>query len=193
MITLTFDDNLLDTYEVAFPIMEKYGVKGIAYCPTGLLTGSVKTVRTDERAYMNLRQLKELHNAGWEIGSHSVTHPRFDRLNSDETVWELKRSKMYLEGQGFEPLSFSFPYGHGYYTREQVEIALRYYRWIRTVTRKNPHHGLVYGIPIYDSPENLAGNETWKVYVLHYVKSPRKFEDWLSSLQEEVITFKDRV
>ena len=148
MITLTFDDGLLNTYEVAFPILEKYGFKAVTFIITGVVTGK----RKQDRGYsgMNLEQIRELQQAGWEIGSHSVMHPLFDSISLNEAENELVNSKEYLESNGFSIQSFAFPYGHGYYTEEQVSLAFKHYQNVRTVTTKKPQPNLIYGINIDD-------------------------------------------
>jgi len=188
LITLTFDDALLNTYEVAFPIMERCGFKGVAFIPTGILTGEVKKVRVDDSPYMSLNQVKDLHSAGWEIGSHSVTHPRFDLIPEKKAIFEIEGSKNFLETSGFNPASFAFPYGHGYYLPHQVRLAYRNYRWVRSVC--DGRWGLIDGIPIEDFPPKTDVEGLWKVYVIHLIRDPKAFESWICNVDEE-ITFRE--
>lgn len=180
MIALTFDDALLNTYEVAFPIMNKYRVRGTLFVPTIVFTDG-KHVRSDRAPHMTMNQAKELQEAGWEIGSHSHSHPRFDKLTLAEAEWELKESKANLKGWGFKPKTFAFPYGHGFYTKLQVNLAFQYYERVRTVTNKNPQLKLTYGIPIDDyPPQNVSG-----IFVIHLVKDIKGFEKWIRWLGDE--------
>ncbi|MFN3742990.1 MAG: polysaccharide deacetylase family protein [Anaerolineales bacterium] len=62
---LTLDDGNLDNYLNAFPIAQKYGFKGVLYLV-------VNYIGTEN--YMNVAQILEMYNAGWEVGSHGVNH-----------------------------------------------------------------------------------------------------------------------
>ena len=104
-VAITFDDGYLDTYENAFPILRELGFKATLYVITG-------TLETDKSyGYLQDEALKELIDAGWEIGSHSVTHTNL------KTTWlgirsELEQSKETLEERlGIEVSSFSYPFG----------------------------------------------------------------------------------
>ncbi len=104
-IALTFDDGYLDTYENAFPILEEFGYTATAYIITGTLGTKLSY------GYMQEKELKALAAAGWEIGSHSVTHTSLltTRLGMGN---ELKESKEDLEKLlGITIHSFSYPFG----------------------------------------------------------------------------------
>jgi len=201
MITITFDDGVLNTYEVAFPLMEKYTFKGVVFIPTGILTGTIKTVRLDDEPYMTLEQIKELHRAGWEIGSHSVTHRNFRELSDDNISWELDESKSFLSRQGFDVVSFAYPYGHQQYYPKHICMASQYYKWCRTVTdgwkgnRLLPYPSErleLPGIPMdppYEFREELC--PWWLIFVFHVVKDPSEFEKWLKKLKGEIVRFLD--
>src|SRR5688572_20258172 len=62
---ITFDDGHEDNYTAAFPIMQKYGFTGILY-----IVGNYIGID----GYLNVDQIKEMSTAGWEIGSHSMSH-----------------------------------------------------------------------------------------------------------------------
>jgi len=192
MIILTFDDALLDTYEVAFPIMEQAGVKGVLFVPTDVVSGG-KPFR-ENAVHMNIEQIREMYQAGWEIGSHSHTHPRFDKLHFDMAKWELTISKMHLEKWGFKPVSFAFPYGHGLYTDDQVTLAHKIYKHVRTVMDlRNPNKKLIRGLPLdYGYPPRfpfLAKLRT--TYVFHTIKDPAQFKEWLNHIAEKITTFQE--
>ena len=55
-----------------------------------------------------------LRNAGWDIGSHTLNHPRLTRLSLGEVETELMESRRILgEKVGVPPVSFAHPYGDG--------------------------------------------------------------------------------
>lgn len=103
-VVITFDDGYLDTYANAFPIMEEFGFTGTVY----IITSTLEEGQT--YGYMQAAQLKALVRAGWEIGSHSVTH-----TNLKETKLgvgnEMRQSKAALEKLlGISVHTFSYPY-----------------------------------------------------------------------------------
>lgn len=185
MIILCFDGALLNTYEVAFPIMKEHNVKGVLFVPTNV-------VRVDShKEHMNIEQIREMHNAGWEIGSNSHSRPRFDKLHIDRAKWELTISKMRLEHWGFKPVSFAFPNCPNY-TEEQVKLAQKIYKYVRTIHDfKHPNEKLIHGLPLDHGyppiPGFLAGE--CMVYVLHKIEKPNDFEEWLE--RKHTVTFKE--
>jgi peptidoglycan/xylan/chitin deacetylase (PgdA/CDA1 family) len=75
-------------------------------------------------SYLRPDQIKFLADNSFEIGSHSVTHSLFtaDYMNESKIDFELKQSKIYLEGITGKPVnSFCFP--SGYYNCKAIELA----------------------------------------------------------------------
>ncbi len=104
-VAITFDDGYEDTYTNAFPILRELGYTATAYIITATLGTHLSY------GYMQEDALKELAAAGWEIGSHSVSHTSLlsSRLGIGN---ELKQSKADLETKlGLKIHSFSYPYG----------------------------------------------------------------------------------
>jgi peptidoglycan/xylan/chitin deacetylase (PgdA/CDA1 family) len=101
-VILTFDDGSDTVYSTAQPIMQKYGFSGVSY---------VIYYTIGLTHYMNVEQIQSLHAAGWEIGSHSLSHkdltiPPFRHEN------EIVHSRRMLETQlGLPILSFAYPFG----------------------------------------------------------------------------------
>jgi peptidoglycan/xylan/chitin deacetylase (PgdA/CDA1 family) len=69
MLTLTFDDGLVSVRANAFPILKKYGIPAT----TGIIAARLKNGDDD---FMNVSQVRELAQAGWEVASHGLTHKR---------------------------------------------------------------------------------------------------------------------
>ena len=102
-IVITFDDNNLDNYTVAFPIMKKYGFTGLLYVPYNYIGAD---------GYMTANQLKEMAAAGWEIGSHSLNHPNLNIMPPERLRAEIVDSRKELEGLlGVPILTFAYPFG----------------------------------------------------------------------------------
>jgi len=100
---ITFDDGHLNNYITAFPIMKKYGFTGILY-----IVGSY--IGADN--YMNADQIKEMAAAGWEVGSHSMTHIDLTLLEPQEQRYEVVESKDFLEKTLGVPIrTIAYPFG----------------------------------------------------------------------------------
>ena len=101
-ILLTFDDGSETTYTTALPIMQRYGFTGVAYIVNNYLGVT---------HYMNADQIRALYAAGWEIGSHGLSHrdltTRPDR-QEDEIIESRRRLEALL---GVPVLSFAYPFG----------------------------------------------------------------------------------
>jgi peptidoglycan/xylan/chitin deacetylase (PgdA/CDA1 family) len=103
-IIITFDDGNLDTYTSAFPIMQMYGFSGVLY-----VVGSY--MGADQ--YMSVDQVKELAAAGWEIGSHGMTHSDLTLLDPEKVRYEVTSSKKYLEKTLELPVdTIAYPFGN---------------------------------------------------------------------------------
>jgi peptidoglycan/xylan/chitin deacetylase (PgdA/CDA1 family) len=102
-IILTFDDGDISVYTTAFPIMQKYGLTGVAY-----IVGNY--MNTD--GYMSAGQIKELAAAGWEIGSHSRSHRELVKLDPVVQRIEIVDARKVLEKAiGVPVTTFAYPFG----------------------------------------------------------------------------------
>jgi len=101
-IILTFDDGSETTYSTALPILQRYNFAGTAYIVYNYL-GITN--------YMNADEIRALYAAGWEIGSHGLSHvdltTRPDRQD-DEIVESRRKLQAAL---GIPILSFAYPFG----------------------------------------------------------------------------------
>jgi peptidoglycan/xylan/chitin deacetylase (PgdA/CDA1 family) len=103
-IIITFDDGNIDNYTNAFPIMQKYGFTGVLY---------IVSNRIQSEGFMNVDQIKEMAAAGWEVGSHSISHPNLSAdVPPDLLRREIIESRQDLEAALNLPvLTFAYPFG----------------------------------------------------------------------------------
>lgn len=101
-VLLTFDDGSETTYTTALPIMQRYHFTGVSY----IVYNYVGITH-----YMDAEQIRQLYAAGWEIGSHGLSHTDLtDR--TDRQVDEIVQSRRQLESLlGVPILSFAYPFG----------------------------------------------------------------------------------
>ena len=89
----------------------------------------------NDKTYLTWAQIAQLKNTyGWEIGSHTVTHPYLATSDPDDqplpipfsqVVQELEQSKTNLAAQGINSTAFASPYGD-YNMPVLAEIAKNY-------------------------------------------------------------------
>jgi peptidoglycan/xylan/chitin deacetylase (PgdA/CDA1 family) len=102
-ILITFDDGHLNNYTTAFPIMYKYGFTGTLYIVSNYMG-------TDN--YMNADQIKDMAAAGWEVGSHSISHLDLTTLDPYRQRQEIVDSRTRLENAlGVPVLTIAYPFG----------------------------------------------------------------------------------
>jgi peptidoglycan/xylan/chitin deacetylase (PgdA/CDA1 family) len=102
-IIITFDDGDISVYETAFPIMQKYGLTGVAY-----IVGNYM----DTDGYMSAEQIKKLADAGWEIGSHSMNHRDLRQIDPSMQRFEVVESREVIkEATGVSVGTFAYPFG----------------------------------------------------------------------------------
>ena len=112
---ITFDDGFASVYEHAFPILAQSKMTATVYVVASGIGG---TNEWDQRSgdirepMMSAAQIRQMADSGFEMGSHSLTHPHLSSVSDDDLVHELLDSKRMLEEiVGRDVVSFSYPYG----------------------------------------------------------------------------------
>lgn len=120
-VSFTFDDGLLSVIEKALPALD--GLPGTAYIVTdciGMTSVPNDCAADGTKPYMTWDQVRQLQESGWEIGSHTVSHPYLASdgggdqgriLGPTEVYNELAGSRAALIEQGIAVANVAFPYG----------------------------------------------------------------------------------
>lgn len=112
-VVLTFDDGYASHFTFVKDAFNRYNAVGTFYIIQDRLFMDIQD--------RNVEGLKNLHNAGMEIGVHSYSHPDFRTLTYDEIYKEVGTSKAFLEDTlGIKMFTFSYPYGN--YNAASIEI-----------------------------------------------------------------------
>jgi peptidoglycan/xylan/chitin deacetylase (PgdA/CDA1 family) len=102
-IALTFDDGCETDLITASPLLHELGFQATFYLTVGFL---------GKRGFMSRQQARELGNAAFEIGCHSMSHPFLTDLDTDGMQREIADAKKQLEDiVGREVNHFSCPGG----------------------------------------------------------------------------------
>jgi len=121
-VAITFDDGYVSNYELARPILADHGMPATVFVPTDYLGGGpmswpgidrwIGTPSEDELRPMSWNQARTLHSEGWELGSHTLSHPRLTEVPDEQLDRELTESRAVLERElGAPCTSLAFPYG----------------------------------------------------------------------------------
>lgn len=209
-VTLTFDDAYSNTYTVAKPILDTYGMSGVVYTITNF-------VGTD--TYMTLGQLQELQELGWDVSSHTKTHGYFisDNKTDEQIRDELGGSKNWLTANGFAKGARHFAAPGGEYNNHITNIIKEYYATHRSIVGGDEPYPDVnpYGLRVLlatngstadfvnDSIDFAAAYHTWLILCFHLIMDPadtstkfseaafRTVMEHLASSDVDVVTMSD--
>lgn len=122
-LVVTFDDAYASIGDLAFPILAELGLPGTVFAVSDFSDG-LRLLKwpgierwhggphETELRCMDWDRLAVLVGAGWEIGSHSCSHPHLTRLDDGDLARELLDSRLACEAALQRPCrSLAFPYG----------------------------------------------------------------------------------
>jgi peptidoglycan/xylan/chitin deacetylase (PgdA/CDA1 family) len=112
---ITFDDGYETVYDVAFPILQNYGMSATIFITVGengTQKNGERIPSLEGRSMLNWREIQEMKRWGIEFGAHTLTHPDLTRLSRDRMEKEICDSKKIIENILGTPIScFAYPYG----------------------------------------------------------------------------------
>jgi peptidoglycan/xylan/chitin deacetylase (PgdA/CDA1 family) len=120
---LSFDDGFRNNFLNALPILLETDVPAIFFVTTTLVEAGLRETSrfcletTEYRAPIEMLQwddLREMVALGYEVGSHTMTHPRLSRVSGPGSLveHEIVSSKLRIEDMiGIECKYLAWPYG----------------------------------------------------------------------------------
>jgi len=124
VVSITFDDAYLSVLQLGKPLLDAVGYPATVYAPTDYLDTPERPLNwagierwhggehEQELIPMSWAQLGELADAGWEIGSHTRTHPHLTEIDDQALRRELVESKATVEERMGRPCTtIAYPYG----------------------------------------------------------------------------------
>ncbi len=113
-ILVTFDDGYDNVLENAAPVMDEVGGVATVFAITDYVgkKNSWDYFPEDKQIHhMPWEHLRELHDRGWEIGSHGCSHRRLINMDAQVIEDELRISKSIIEEKiGVEVTTFCPPF-----------------------------------------------------------------------------------
>jgi peptidoglycan/xylan/chitin deacetylase (PgdA/CDA1 family) len=176
-VSFVFDDGNETDYTVARDI---FSSQGEVAC-TAVVTNWVNT-----KNYLSVSQLAELQKDGWEILSHTESHPDLKTLSGGQVEAELAKSKSIFENLGFTVKNLVYPYNK---TNVAVKkIAAKYYRSGRDGgSMLNPYILDRYDLKSYSIKHNLSkmksyidnaySEKKWLIFYHHNIDAKIKISD----------------
>jgi len=111
-VIITIDDGFKSGYEIAYPILKKYGFTATFFVYTDFVSVSKDAITWD--------RLRELKRDGFEVASHTLSHCDLTNKKKEESdqvylariTKELKSSKQIIDNKlEQDTIYLSFPYG----------------------------------------------------------------------------------
>lgn len=108
-------------------------------------------------------KLKMIKDWGCELGSHTITHTRMDRMNAADITKELEEANAWIKEKGFDPQVIALPFG---ISPKDPSILKKYYRAALLVganpapSPKDPKRNLM-RLPRIQSVESPFGLTYW--------------------------------
>ncbi|PCJ39433.1 MAG: hypothetical protein COA81_10280 [Alphaproteobacteria bacterium] len=115
--SITFDDGYLDNYLNAVPVLLKYGASATFFVSTDKVTNNTAFDHDLEKLgmglnNMNWNQVRQMQEWGFDIGSHTVSHPRLSTLDTASLKKELENSKLTITKKlGIKDVMFAYTHG----------------------------------------------------------------------------------
>jgi peptidoglycan/xylan/chitin deacetylase (PgdA/CDA1 family) len=122
-VLITMDDGYRSAYNIAYPILKKYGFTATLFIYTNFVGVSSMAITWD--------QLKEMKADGFTIGSHTMFHSDLTKPKDGETELEfMARIKEELYGSkkiidqklGQDTCVLAYPFG--YYDQRSIKVAM---------------------------------------------------------------------
>jgi peptidoglycan/xylan/chitin deacetylase (PgdA/CDA1 family) len=122
-VVVSFDDGYLSTLTRAAPILARLGIPGTLFVPSDYIgseepmswpgiDGWLDGPHRSELTPLDWDQVGQLAERGWEIGSHTCSHPRLTRLDGGRLEREMTASKAAIEAKLDRACTtIAYPYG----------------------------------------------------------------------------------
>jgi peptidoglycan/xylan/chitin deacetylase (PgdA/CDA1 family) len=122
-LAVTFDDAFASVRSLAYPILASLGLPGTVFAPSAFIsTGQplswagidhwLETPSASELESLSWDDLGRLAHEGWEVGSHTRTHPHLTQLDERALRSELEQSRAEIsERLGISCDTIAYPYG----------------------------------------------------------------------------------
>lgn len=119
-VAVTFDDGYASVAQVAAPIMARHNIPSTIYLTASCIASREADRRESDPSighlagekFMLWDEVRALHDAGWQIGSHGLDHVDMTSLNASELNDQLRGARALIEQElGVPCPAFAYPWG----------------------------------------------------------------------------------
>lgn len=174
MVSFNFDDGHKSVYENALPVFKKYQVLGSIFPVVG-------AIEDHEDWIVTWPQLLEFKEAGWEIGSHTMTHANLTTISDAQIDYELEESQRILAEHSIIAKTLVFPYNA--YNARVLDYTTRYYENSRTIGGFNGFDCNRYLIVCKDLSATTKPEEA-----IAWINEAIQKKMWLVLMMHEIVT-----
>ena len=133
-IVFTIDDGYISTYTRTKAVLDKYNY--------GALVTVLKNQVDGNPEYVNIPQLHELQDCGWDIGCHSTTHMQIkDGVRVIDSTALIEEEALtcqdWLIRNGFKNGARFYSYPNGYHSKKYLEVMEKYFIAARLADNTN--------------------------------------------------------
>jgi peptidoglycan/xylan/chitin deacetylase (PgdA/CDA1 family) len=114
LVGLSFDDGYADFTEHVLPALARHGFTATIFVIAGRLGGdNAWDPEGPRKPLLTARQVRQVAEAGMEIGSHGLRHVSLTSVGDAGLTAEVENSRVVLQGVSGQPVTgFCYPYGH---------------------------------------------------------------------------------
>jgi peptidoglycan/xylan/chitin deacetylase (PgdA/CDA1 family) len=114
-LSITFDDGYRDNFENAVPVLERLALPATFFIVSQWIGSNVVPwwdAHGPRHTWMTWEQVRELRRRGFEVGSHTRTHPDLGSITGPVAVKEILGGRLEVEERLEERIDlFAYPYG----------------------------------------------------------------------------------
>lgn len=110
-VMITFDDVYVSQLQLAYPLLERYGLKATFFIPFEYV-GELDAWNTNSKAIMTREQLASMDPSVVELGLHSFHHGNYVNMGIGEVEADFEKCKDFVKLSGL-PVNniLAYPYG----------------------------------------------------------------------------------
>ncbi len=123
-IIFTFDDGTIGDSDIAEPILTANNQRAVSFVTISWLNFT---------GYMTIDNLKKLQDLGWDISSHTISHPNLTALDDNNLTIELNNSYDWLVNHGFQKSAGFIAYPFGFYNDKVIGKVKQRYIFARSI------------------------------------------------------------
>jgi hypothetical protein len=105
-VMIHFDDGTKSQYNYAYPVLERYGLKGTFW----IVCDYASSTRD---GYMNWAEIDRLAASGHDIQNHGMTHVRLSTLTDEQIAAQVRDCKEMVMQHGSTGDAFAIPFNEG--------------------------------------------------------------------------------